>query len=132
MPDTDTVTKAAVRGKNVVPTWIRFLGFGSSIALFTTLILYPSAWFGDRPTSASVIFVIAFLWLPALGAALISLLGKLWYLLLPGLLFLFIAAVERSDQHPPSGSVVLVLGAVGLLITPFLALALGRQRETPP
>jgi hypothetical protein len=121
-----------VHEKNVVPTWIRFLGFGSSIAMFTTLILYPSAWFGDKPTRESVILTIAFLWLPALGAALISLLGKLWYLLLPGLLFLFVAATVRIDQHPPTGSVVLVLGAVGLLITPFLALALGKHRETPP
>jgi hypothetical protein len=100
--------------------------------MFTTLILYPSAWFGDNPDRTSVLATIAFLFVPALGAALISLFGKFWYLLPPGFWFLFVAVLERSGQNPRKGSVIFVLGAVGLLVTPFLALALGKRRETPP
>lgn len=126
-----------------VPEWVRWVGFGSSITIFIIFLLVPEEWIGigTKPDRAEIFTTVGLFILPALGAAVLSLVRKFWILLIPGVWYVstgFLIRIELINRNlstwsigrnPSTWSIFLVLAATILLLTPIIAFAFEREAK---
>jgi len=104
------------------PEWIRWIGFVSGMIIFLIAILFPNDWLGSKPDSADIFLTLGLIIIPSIGAAILSLARKFWILLIPGVWFMVLGFISRTEKNPASWSLFFVVAATLLFITPFLSL----------
>jgi len=104
------------------PEWIRWIGFVSGMIIFLIAILFPNDWLGSKPDSADIFLTLGLIIIPSIGAAILSLARKFWILLIPGVWFIVLGVISRTEKNPASWSLFFVVAATLLFITPFLSL----------
>lgn len=104
------------------PEWIRWIGFVSGMVIFLIAILFPNDWLGSKPDSADIFLTLGLIIVPSIGAAILSLARKFWILLVPGVWFIVLGVISRTEKNPASWSLLFVVAATLLFITPFLSL----------
>ena len=90
--------------------------------IFLIAILFPNDWLGSNPDSADIFLTLGLIIIPSIGAAILSLARKFWILLIPGVWFIVLGVISRTEKNPASWSLFFVVAATLLFITPFLSL----------
>ena len=103
------------------PEWIRWLGFVSGMIIFLIALLFPNDWLGSKPDSADIFITLGLIILPSISAAILSLARKFWILLVPGAWFIALGFTFRIEKNPASWSLIFVVAATMLFVTPFLS-----------
>jgi len=111
------------------PEWIRWIGFVSGMIIFLIAILFPNDWLGSKPDSADIFLTLGLIIVPSIGAAILSLARKFWILLVPGVWFIVLGVISRTEKNPASWSLLFVVAATLLFITPFLSLTFKQKRK---
>ena len=109
------------------PEWIRWVGFVSGMIIFLIAILFPNDWLGSKPDSADIFLTLGLIIIPSIGAAILSLARKFWILLIPGVWFIVLGVISRTEKNPASWSLFFVVAATLLFITPFLSLTFKKK-----
>jgi hypothetical protein len=100
----------------------------ASILVLAVLLLNPRPFVGSDPKSKDIFLSLGLCLLPALAAALLCFTRLFWIVALAGMWFLSLGFGQRLSENPDAWSSLLVLGALAMLLAPFVGWV-SRQRD---
>lgn len=114
----------------VTPAWLRWWGFSSALLPLFLILLFPHDILGGNLKPKGVLIAVWVLIFPVLLGVVISLTRFFRLLALPGLWLLFLAAVVRYDETPPKWSVLFLLAAFSMCLSPLIDWEISRQHKS--
>jgi len=109
------------------PEWLRWVSFAAAIAILLGLLLFPKPFLGTKATGRDVMLYVSLGILPAVLAAILSLVRKFWLLLVPGIWFTLFGVFGRYVNPSDASAILHVLSGLVLVFTPILAEVLRRK-----